>query len=140
MLFSQNANMERIQCGYIGPEEIKAMTESIGAQKGAQKCYSTPYYLPEVKDEENGSDDGGMVDMKKIDPKFEEAARLVVSTGRASTSYLQTQMGMGFARSARVMSQLEAAGIVGPQNNSKNRDVLIQTFSELDEILKRFKG
>ena len=140
MLFSQNANMERIQCGYIGPEEIKAMTESIGAQKGAQKCYSTPYYLPEVKDDENGADDGGAVDMKKIDPKFEEAARLVVSTGRASTSYLQTQMGMGFARSARVMSQLEAAGIVGPQNNSKNRDVLIQTFSELDEILKRFKG
>ena len=48
--------------------------------------------------DENESDDGGMVDMKKIDPKFEEAARLVESTGRASTSYLQTQMGMGFAR------------------------------------------
>lgn len=137
MLFSQNANMERIQCGYIGPEEIKAMTESIGVQRGAQKCYSTPYYLPEVKDEE-GNDDTGMVDMKKIDPKFEEAARLVVSTGRASTSYLQTQMGMGFARSARVMSQLEAAGVVGPQNNSKNRDVLVNTFNELDTILEAY--
>jgi S-DNA-T family DNA segregation ATPase FtsK/SpoIIIE len=137
MLFSQNASMERIQCGYIGPEEIKAMTQAIGAQKGAQKCYSTPYYLPEVKDEDN-SEDGGVVDMKKIDPKFEEAARLVVSTGRASTSYLQTQMGMGFARSARVMSQLEAAGIVGPQNSSKNRDVLVSTFSELDEIIKKY--
>ena len=120
MLFSQNANIERIQCGYIGPEEIKSLTESISAQRGAQKSYSIPYYLPEVKEDENESDDGGMVDMKKIDPKFEEAARLVVSTGRASTSYLQTQMGMGFARSARVMSQLEAAGIVGPQNSSKN--------------------
>lgn len=140
MLFSQNANIERIQCGYIGPEEIKSLTESISAQRGTQKSYSIPYYLPEVKEEENESDDGGMVDMKKIDPKFEEAARLVVSTGRASTSYLQTQMGMGFARSARVMSQLEAAGIVGPQNSSKNRDVLVQTFAELDEILKRFKG
>ena len=138
MLFSQNANMERIQCGYIGPEEIKAMTESIGAQKGAQKCYSTPYYLPEVKDEDSGSEDGGMVDMKKIDPKFEEAARLVVSTGRASTSYLQTQMGMGFARSARVMSQLEAAGIVGPQNSSKNRDVLVSSLAELDDILRKY--
>lgn len=137
MLFSQNANMERIQCGYIGPEEIKAMTESIGSQRGAQKCYSTPYYLPEVKDEENG-DDTGMVDMKKIDPKFEEAARLIVSTGRASTSYLQTQIGMGFARSARVMSQLEAAGIVGPQNNSKNREVLVNSFNELDTILKAY--
>lgn len=138
MLFSQNANIERIQCGYIGPEEIKSLTESISAQRGAQKSYSIPYYLPEVKEDENESDDGGMVDMKKIDPKFEEAARLVVSTGRASTSYLQTQMGMGFARSARVMSQLEAAGIVGPQNSSKNREVLVQTFSELDEIIAAY--
>ena len=137
MLFSQNANIERIQCGYIGPEEINALTRSIEIQKGAQKCYSTPYYLPEVKDEES-SDDGTVVDMKKIDPKFEEAARLVVSTGRASTSYLQTQMGMGFARSARVMSQLEAAGIVGPQNSSKNRDVLVENFSELDEIISKY--
>lgn len=137
MLFSQNANIERIQCGYIGPEEINALTKSIEIQKGAQKCYSTPYYLPEVKDDEN-SDDGTVVDMKKIDPKFEEAARLVVSTGRASTSYLQTQMGMGFARSARVMSQLEAAGIVGPQNSSKNRDVLVENFSELDEIISKY--
>lgn len=138
MLFSQNANIERIQCGYIGPEEIKSLTESISAQRGAQKSYSIPYYLPEVKEDENESDDGGMVDMKKIDPKFEEAARLVVSTGRASTSYLQTQIGMGFARSARVMSQLEAAGIVGPQNSSKNREVLVQTFSELDEIIAAY--
>lgn len=138
MLFSQNANIERIQCGYIGPEEIKSLTESISAQRGAQKSYSIPYYLPEVKEDENESDDGGMVDMKKIDPKFEEAARLVVSTGRASTSYLQTQMGMGFARSARVMSQLEAAGIVGPQNSSKNREVLVQTFAELDAIIAAY--
>ena len=78
--------------------------------------------------------------MKKLDPKFEDAARMVVTTGRASTSYLQTTLGMGFARSARVMSQLEAAGIVGPQNNSKNREVLVQTLAELDEILKKYRG
>ena len=139
MLFSQNANMERIQCGYIGPEEINALTKSIEAQKGAQKSYSTPYYLPEVKEEESDSEEGGLVDMKKIDPNFADAARLVVTSGRASTSYLQTQMGMGFARSARVMSQLEAAGIVGPQDpRSKNREVLVKNFTELDEILKRY--
>ena len=137
MLFSQNAKMERIQCGYIGPEEINALTKSIEVQKGAQKSYSTPYYLPEVKDEESDSEEG-LVDMKKIDPNFADAARLVVTSGRASTSYLQTQMGMGFARSARVMSQLEAAGIVGPQNSSKNREVLVHSFAELDEILKRY--
>ena len=139
MLFSQNANIERIQCGYIGPEEIKVLTETIGGQRGTQKCYSTPYYLPEVKNEDGDGEDGGMVDMKKIDPNFADAARLIVTSGRASTSYLQTQMGMGFARSARVMSQLEAAGIVGPQDpRSKNREVLIKTFAELDEILKKY--
>ena len=139
MLFSQNANIERIQCGYIGPEEIKVLTETIGGQRGTQKCYSTPYYLPEVKNEDGDGEDGGMADMKKIDPNFADAARLIVTSGRASTSYLQTQMGMGFARSARVMSQLEAAGIVGPQDpRSKNREVLIKTFAELDEILKKY--
>ena len=139
MLFSQNANIERVQCGYIGPEEIKVLTETIGGQRGAQKCYSTPYYLPEVKNEDVDGEDGGMADMKKIDPNFADAARLIVTSGRASTSYLQTQMGMGFARSARVMSQLEAAGIVGPQDpRSKNREVLIKTFAELDEILKKY--
>ena len=82
-----------------------------------------------------------MVDMKKLDANFEEAARMVVSTGRASTSYLQTTMGMWFARSARVMAQLEAAGIVGPQDpKSKNREVLVKTYDELDTIIKRFKG
>ena len=138
MLFSQNANIERIQCGYIGPEEIKVLTETIGGQKGAQKSYSTPYYLPEVEDESDEKG-GGMVDMKKLDAKFEEAARMIVSTGRASTSYLQTTLGMGFARSARVMSQLEAAGIVGPQDGkAKNREVLVQNFEELDKIIQSF--
>lgn len=138
MLISQNANVERIQCGYIGPEEIKALTDSIASQKGAQKSYSTPYYLPEVEDESEDKS-GGMVDMKKLDANFEEAARVVVSSGRASTSYLQTTIGMGFARSARVMSQLEAAGIVGPQDGkSKNREVLVSTFDELDVILKSY--
>lgn len=138
MLISQNANVERVQCGYIGPEEIKALTDSIASQRGAQKSYSTPYYLPEVEDESEEKG-GGMVDMKKLDANFEEAARVVVSSGRASTSYLQTTIGMGFARSARVMSQLEAAGIVGPQDGkSKNREVLVSTFDELDVILKSY--
>lgn len=82
---------------------------------------------------------GDTVDMKKLDENFEEAARVVVSTGRASTTYLQTSLGMGYARSARVMSQLEAAGIVGSQvGKSKNREVLVTTFDELDNIIKRY--
>jgi S-DNA-T family DNA segregation ATPase FtsK/SpoIIIE len=138
MLISQNANVERVQCGYIGPEEIKALTDAIASQKGAQKSYSTPYYLPEVEDESDEKG-GGMVDMKKLDANFEDAARVVVSSGRASTSYLQTTIGMGFARSARVMSQLEAAGIVGPQiGKSKNREVLVNSLEELDAIIKSY--
>jgi S-DNA-T family DNA segregation ATPase FtsK/SpoIIIE len=135
MLISQNAGMERVQCGYIGPDEIKSITDNIAAQTGVGKSYSIPYYLPEVEDE-NEEKGGGMVDMKKLDSMFEDAARTVITTGRASTSYLQTTLGMGFARAARVMSQLEAAGIVGPQDGkAKNREVLVQTFEELDRII-----
>jgi S-DNA-T family DNA segregation ATPase FtsK/SpoIIIE len=138
MLIAQNANIERVQCGYIGPDEIKAVTDNIASQTGVGKSYNIPYYLPEVEDESDEKS-GGMVDMKKLDANFEEAARMIVSTGRASTSYLQTTLGMGFARSARVMSQLEAAGIVGPQDGkAKNREVLVQTFDELDKIIQSF--
>ena len=138
MLISQNAGMERVQCGYIGPDEIKSITDNIAAQTGVGKSYSIPYYLPEVEDE-NEEKGGGMVDMKKLDSMFEDAARTVITTGRASTSYLQTTLGMGFARAARVMSQLEAAGIVGPQNGkAKNREVLVQTFEELDRIINAY--
>ena len=76
--------------------------------------------------------------MKKIDARFEEAARLVVETQKASTSYLQTTLGMGFAKSARVMSQLEAAGIVGHADGAKPREVLVQDLAELEPILKSY--
>ena len=136
MLLSVDASTERIQCGYISSTEIDAMTRAIEVQKGYHKSFSTPYYLPEVKEEGKES---GMVDMKKLDERFEEAARLVVSQGRASTSYLQTALGMGFAKSARVMSQLEAAGIVGPQDGSKMREVLVSSQAELDSIIQAYK-
>lgn len=139
MLFSQGARIERIQCGYIGPDEITALALSVESQKGFQKAFSTPYYLPEVKDEETDSDGGSMVDMKKIDDKFEEAARFVVETQKASTSYLQTNLGMGFAKAARVMQQLEAAGIVSHQDGAKAREVLVKDFAELDPIIQTFK-
>lgn len=90
MLLSVDASTERIQCGYISSAEIDAMTRAIESQKGYHKSFSTPYYLPEVKEEGKES---GMVDMKKLDERFEEAARLVVNQGRASTSYLQTAFG-----------------------------------------------
>ena len=138
MAKNQNARLERIQCGYIGPDEITDLARAVESQDGFQKSFSTPYYLPEVKDEEDGADGGSMVDMKKIDSKFEEAARFVVETQKASTSYLQTNLGMGFAKSARVMQQLEAAGIVSHQDGSKAREVLVKDFAELEPIIKSF--
>lgn len=138
MLFSQGAKIERIQCGYIGPDEITSIALAIESQKGFQKSFNTPYYLPEVKDEDVEGEGGASVDMKKIDGRFEEAARFVVESQKASTSYLQTNLGMGFAKAARVMQQLEAAGIVGHADGAKPREVLVKDFAELEPIIKSF--
>ncbi len=73
--------------------------------------------------------------MGDLDERFQEAARLVVANQKASTSYLQTRLAMGFAKAARVMGQLEAAGIVGPQEGAKPREVLIHDNESLDELL-----
>lgn len=140
MLYSQGAKIERVQCGYIGPDEITAVARAVESQQGFQKSFSTPYYLPEVKEDEGDGDGGsGIVDMKKLDGKFEEAARFVVETQKASTSYLQTNLGMGFAKAARVMQQLEAAGIVSRQDGAKAREVLVKDFAELEPIIQAFK-
>ena len=138
MLLSFNAAIERIQCGYISSSEIDALTRSIEAQKGYHKSCNTPYYLPEVKDE--GSDKGGVGDLSTLDERFEEAAKLVVSTGRGSTSDLQRRLGMGYAKAGRVMDQLEAAGIVGPQSGSKPREVLVDSLDELERIIANLKA
>ena len=137
MLISKNATTERVQCGYISSSEIDALTTAVGNQRGLRKSFNTPYYLPEPKDD-NGGDSEGMVDMQRLDERFEEAARLVVTTQKGSTSYVQTALGMGYARSARVVSQLEAAGIVGPQNKAKQREVLVGSLNELESILKSY--
>lgn len=137
MLVSRNALTERVQCGNITSAEIDAITKNIEAQTGYKKSLSTPYYLPEVQDE-GESQNGGLVDMKKLDERFEEAARQVVINQDASTSYLQTTLGMGYAKSKRVMTQLEAAGIVGPQIGTKKRDVLVGSLAELEPILRAY--
>ena len=137
MLFSAGIETERIQCGYVSGEEIDAITEFIGNQQGFAKSYNTPYYLPEA--EESGSEGGGgMTDMSDVDERFREAAELVVTTQKASTSYLQTRLGLGFARAARVMGQLEAAGVVGPQEGAKPRQILIPDLNSLQPILDSF--
>ncbi|MBR4687330.1 MAG: DNA translocase FtsK, partial [Bacteroidales bacterium] len=139
MLLYSGVEMERIQCAFIGNDEIATLTDSIGSQIGYQKSYNTPFYLPEPPSADGeGGEGGGMVDMKQLDERFEEAARLVVTSQRGSTSDLQRRLGMGYAKAGRVMDQLEAAGVVGPQNGSKPREVLVKDFNELDQILSHF--
>ena len=137
MLYYAGVEMERVQCALVSMAEINKITDYIGAQTGFKQCYSTPYYLP-VPESQDGETSGGTIDMQNIDPMFEDAARMVVTSQKGSTSDLQRRLGMGYARAGRVMDQLEAAGVVGPQEGSKPRQVLVTTFNELDEILAAF--
>ena len=138
MLLYSGVEMERVQCAFIGNDEITDLTNAVGNQIGYQKSYNTPYYLPEPAPQEGEEGSGGMVDMKSLDERFEEAARTVVLNQRGSTSDLQRKLGMGYAKAGRVMDQLEAAVIVGPQNGAKPREVLVKDLAELDEILQHF--
>lgn len=137
MLYYAGVKMERIQCALVSMAEINKITKFIGDQTGWKKCCNTPYYLP-VPESQDGESGGGSIDMSNIDPLFEDAARMVVNTQKGSTSDLQRRLGMGYARAGRVMDQLEAAGIVGPQEGSKPRQVLITNILELDEVLNAF--
>lgn len=137
MLYYAGVKMERVQCALVSMNEINKVTKFIGDQNGWKQAYGTPYYLP-VPESQDGESGGGTIDMQNIDPMFEEAARMVVTSQRGSTSDLQRRLGMGYARAGRVMDQLEAAGIVGPQEGSKPRQVLVSNFVELDEILSHF--
>ena len=139
MLYYAGVEMERVQCALIDSDEINKLTEFIGDQQGYKKSYNTPYYLPDVEEStEDGS--GGMVDMKNLDERFEEAARMIVLNQRGSTSDLQRRLGMGYAKAGRVMDQLESAGIVGPQDGSKPRQVLISSLEELEKVLEAFRN
>ena len=137
MLYYAGVKMERIQCALVDMKEIKKVTKFIEDQNGYRQCCSTPYYLP-VPVSQDGEAGGGSIDMQNIDGMFEDAARLVVTTQKGSTSDLQRRLGMGYARAGRVMDQLEAAGIVGPQDGSKPRKVLVGDLMELEELLGSF--
>ena len=137
MLYYAGVEMERVQCALVSMAEINKITKFIGDQTGYRQCCNTPYYLP-VPESQDGETSGGTIDMQNIDPLFEDAARMIVTSQRGSTSDLQRRLGMGYARAGRVMDQLEGAGIVGPQEGSKPRQVLVTTFDELDEILSHF--
>jgi DNA segregation ATPase FtsK/SpoIIIE, S-DNA-T family len=130
MLVSTGAEPVRVQCAFIDTPEIEELTEYIGSQQG----YPDAMHLPEYIDD---SDIGLQeVDLRKRDPMFEDAARLVVQHQQGSTSLIQRKLSIGYNRAGRIIDQLEAAGIVGPFEGSKARDVLCSDYSRLEQILK----
>jgi S-DNA-T family DNA segregation ATPase FtsK/SpoIIIE len=138
MLLCSGVDKERVQCAMVSMDEIERITRFIGAQTKHKACYTTPYYLPVPPSDNEGASAAGDVDMTKLDEHFEEAARMIVLNQRGSTSDLQRRLGLGYARAGKLMDQLEAAGIVGPQSGSKPREILVSDFAELDGILDAY--
>jgi S-DNA-T family DNA segregation ATPase FtsK/SpoIIIE len=130
MLVSSGNEPVRVQCAFIDTPEIEELTEFIGSQQG----YTDAMHLPEyIDDSDNGVLD---VDLKKRDPMFDDAARLVVMHQQGSTSLIQRKLSIGYNRAGRIIDQLEAAGIVGSFEGSKARDVLCSDLIALEQILK----
>ncbi len=130
MLFAPGSEMIRLQCAFIDMPEIDSITSFISAQKG----FPTALYLPEYVDE-NGSPDTADIDLSKKDGLFHEAARLVVIHQQGSTSLIQRKFSIGYNRAGRIMDQLEAAGIVGPPDGSKPRQVFYPDEYSLEQYL-----
>lgn len=129
MLMMLNGDLTRLQCGFIDTPEIERVTRHISSQIGYNTAYLLPDYVPE--DGKEYSKD----DMGQLDSMFEEIARFVVEHKQGSTSYIQRRFSIGYTRAGRIMDQLEHAGIVGPVNGSKPRDVLVFDLGELNKIL-----
>ncbi|ADV43514.1 DNA translocase FtsK [Bacteroides helcogenes] len=127
MLFLQGADPVRVQCAFIDTPEVAEITKYIARQPG----YPTAFYLPEYVDENAGGDLGD-VDMGRLDPLFEDAARLVVIHQQGSTSLIQRKFAIGYNRAGRIMDQLEKAGIVGPAQGSKPREVFCVDENDLE--------
>ncbi len=128
LLFSQGSEMTRVQCAFVDTPEVEKVSEDIGNQMG----YPTAFLLPECEVESSDLSD---VDLKDRDQLFEDAARLVVINQQGSTSMIQRKFSIGYNRAGRIMDQLEAAGIVGPYEGSKARQVLIMDDIHLEQTL-----
>jgi S-DNA-T family DNA segregation ATPase FtsK/SpoIIIE len=128
LLYMLGSKIIRLQSPFISLDEIEAITTFIANQPGAG-----PYILPEIeKDSEDGI--GGNIDESAFDPLFKDAARTIVRTQQGSVSLLQRKLSVGYARAARIVDQLEQAGVVGPFEGSKARQVLIADDLQLDQF------
>ena len=133
MLYSTGSEMLRLQCPFVDTPEVERICEFIGEQRG----YPSAFILPEYKDEDaSGPGDFSMDDR---DALFEDAARLIVGAQQGSTSLIQRKMKIGYNRAGRIIDQLESAGIVGPFEGSKAREVLIPDEYALEQFLKNLE-
>ncbi len=130
MLFTQGNELIRIQCAFVDTPEIELLTDFIGSQK----AYATAHQLPEYIGEEGGTNLD--IDIEDRDKLFREAAEVLVTAQQGSASLLQRKLKLGYNRAGRLIDQLEAAGIVGPFEGSKARQVLIPDLQSLDRHLE----
>ncbi|SBW01776.1 DNA translocase FtsK [uncultured Dysgonomonas sp.] len=133
LLFSQGSDLVRIQCAFVDTPEVEGIAQYIGNQQGYSHAFELPEYVGE-----GGEDKIGNIDLNDRDPLFDEAARLIVVHQQGSTSLIQRKFSIGYNRAGRLMDQLEAAGIVGPTQGSKARDVLIADEYSLEQKLSAF--
>ena len=133
MLYLQGNDPIRVQCAFVDTPEVVDINKFIAEQQG----YQEPFELPEpVVEGEAGADGGDNdADLSHLDPMFDDAARLIVSSQQGSTSLIQRKFSIGYNRAGRLMDQLEKAGVVGQAHGSKPREVLIQDELSLEQLI-----
>jgi S-DNA-T family DNA segregation ATPase FtsK/SpoIIIE len=129
MLYTQGNELTRIQCAFVDTPEV----EKIAAYVGGQKGYADAHLLPEYVGEESTSNLD--IDASERDALFREAAEVIVTAQQGSASLLQRKLKLGYNRAGRIIDQMEAAGVVGPFEGSKARQVLVSDFTALDRLL-----
>lgn len=134
MLVKMGSDTTRVQCALVDTDEVTSINDFIGNQQG----YACAYPLPEVLSDEGGEMGGDTIDAGQLDSLFSDVAHMVVSMQAGSTSNIQRRFSLGYNRAGKLMDQLERAGIVGPAEGSKPRQVLVQTEMELERILQGF--
>ena len=134
LLYSQSNELTRIQCGFIDTSEVEKLSDYVGSQTG----YTSAYILPEFS-KEDGKDSSN-ISLEDRDSMFDEAARVIVSNQQGSASLLQRKLKLGYNRAGRLIDQMEDAGIVGPFEGSKPRQVLITDLNSLESLLSEIKN
>lgn len=135
MLLSTGNDLIRLQCAFVDTPEVDRISEFIGGQRGYPEAHQLPEYI-----DENGEGTKADFDIENRDAMFEDAARLIVIHQQGSTSLIQRKMKLGYNRAGRIIDQLEAAGIVGPFEGSKAREVLIQDEYALEQFLSNLNS